>query len=97
MAHDPDYEPPHASSPTATILDNLELFGFEPADGEHDPRPAAENDRIEDAVTEMFGALSAALAATRSATDAPEPHPRRQRGGAAQPAAGAGRLGGEVG
>jgi len=72
MAHDPDYEPPHASSPTATILDNMELFGFDPPEGEHDPRPPAENDRIEGAVAEMFEALSAALADTRSATDAPD-------------------------
>lgn len=66
---DPDFEPPHASSPTAQIVERLELHGFVPSADEPDPRPMPEDDRIEQAVAEAFEAVAAAVAGTRSEPD----------------------------
>jgi len=52
-----DYEPPHASSPTADIIDNLELHGFHPARGEHDSRSMPEPLTVLSALSDVFDAL----------------------------------------
>ena len=60
MATDRDtrnYEPPHASSPTAHIVESLELHGYHPARGEHDPRPMPEPLTLQGALADVFDAL----------------------------------------
>ncbi len=52
-----DYEPPHASSPTAHIVDQLELHGYQPARGDHDPRPMPETVTVQAALADVFDAL----------------------------------------
>jgi len=52
-----DYEPPHASSPTAHIVESLELHGYHPGRGEHDPRPMPEPLTLQGALTDVFDAL----------------------------------------
>jgi hypothetical protein len=64
-----DFEPPHASSPTAHIVSQLELHGYQPSSDEPDPRPAPENNRIEMAVDEVFEVIGATLTDTRSEPD----------------------------
>ena len=39
---DTDYEPPHASSPTDHVLNELQLHGYRPFQDEPDPRPLPE-------------------------------------------------------
>ena len=55
MTHDrapfliPDTETddePHASSPTAHLLDELALYGYRPSQDEPDPRPLPENETV---------------------------------------------------
>jgi len=67
MATDRDnqeYEPPHASSPTAHIVDQLELHGYHPARGEHDPRPMPEPLTVQGALADVFDALVSTLTDT---------------------------------
>ncbi len=52
-----DHELPHESSPTAHIIDELELHGFHPAKGEHDPRPMPEPLTVQGALSDVFDAL----------------------------------------
>jgi len=52
-----DYEPPHASSPTARIVESLELHGYHPGRGEHDPRPMPEPLTLQGALADVFDAL----------------------------------------
>ncbi len=52
-----DYQPPHASSPTAHIVDQLELHGYHPGRGEHDPRPMPEPLTLQGALADVFDAL----------------------------------------
>jgi len=52
-----DYEPPHASSPTAHIVESLELHGYHPGRGEHDPRPMPEPLTLQGALADVFDAL----------------------------------------
>ena len=71
MAHDPnlDFEPPHASSPTAHIVDQIELYGFTPSDDEPDPREPADDSRIAEVIDEAFDSIAAAIRGTRSEPD----------------------------
>ena len=71
MAHEPDldFEPPHASSPTAHIVDQIELFGFTPSDDEPDPREPADDNLIAEVMHEAFGGIAATLRGTRSEPD----------------------------
>ena len=71
MAHDPDldFEPPHASSATAHIVDQIELFGFTPSDDEPDPREPADDTRIAEVMTHAFDAIAATVQGTRSEPD----------------------------
>jgi len=59
-----DYEPPHASSPTARIVDELKLHGYHPTRGEHDPRPMPEPLTVQGALADVFDALVSTLTDT---------------------------------
>ena len=70
MAHDPDFEPRHAASPTAHIVDQLELYGYTPCGDEPDPRDPADHTLVAEAVSTAFDALTGAIRHTRSEPDA---------------------------
>ncbi len=70
MAHDPDFEPQHAASTTAHIVDQLELYGYTPSGDEPDPREPADHAHIAEAVSTAFDALTGAIRHTRSEPDA---------------------------
>ncbi len=42
---EPGFEPPHNSSPTDHVLDELQLYGYRPFQDEPDPRPLPEAQR----------------------------------------------------
>ena len=64
-----DLEPLHASSSTAHVLTELQLFGHRPFQDEPDPRPLPAADAVGGAVADIFDALIATLADTRLAPD----------------------------
>ena len=64
-----DAEPIHTASPTARLLDQLQLHGFHPRPGEPDPRPLPEDKAIEGAVDDIFDALTGTLTDTPLDTD----------------------------
>jgi hypothetical protein len=66
--HD-DIEPTHASSRTAHVLAELQLFGYRPFDDQPDPRPLPEGNMITGAVADIFDALVATLSDTRLEPD----------------------------
>ena len=59
-----DNEPPHSNSPTARIIEDLELHGFHPSRGEHDPRPMPEPRTIRGALADIFDALVSTFTGT---------------------------------
>jgi hypothetical protein len=69
--HD-DIEPPHASSATDLVLNELQLFGYLPLDDQPDPRPLPEGKTIAGAVADIFDALVATLNDTRLEPDLPD-------------------------
>ena len=75
MTHGQDdtgYEPPHAASPTAHILAELQLYGYHPGQDEPDPRPLPEALVIAGAVADIFDAFAATLNDTRLEPDLEE-------------------------
>ena len=75
MTHEHDdtgYEPPHATSPTAHVLAELQLYGFRPGQEEPDPRPLPEALMIAGAVADIFDAFAATLTDTRLEPDLEE-------------------------
>lgn len=52
------------TSPTAEIVERLELHGYRPSPGEHDPRPAPDDIAIEAGLTDVFDALVVMLQGT---------------------------------
>ena len=64
-----DHEPEHAQSPTARLLDELQLFGHRPLKGEPDPRPLPQDHLVRAAVADTFDALVTAFADTRLEPD----------------------------
>ena len=62
-------EPPHASSPTDHVLDELQLYGYRPFQDEPDPRPLPEAQIVAGAVADIFDALVVTLADTRLEPD----------------------------
>ncbi|MBN9885675.1 MULTISPECIES: DUF2493 domain-containing protein [Salipiger] len=62
-AHD-EFEPDHSTSPTAHVIDALELYGYRPAEGEADPRITPEDTAIQGAVADIFDALISTMADT---------------------------------
>lgn len=68
MTTDPTDEPA-AESPTATILHELQLYGFRPFEDEPDPRPLPEGHRVTGALADIFDALVSTLEDTRLEPD----------------------------
>jgi hypothetical protein len=68
MTTDHDHEPA-AESPTATILAELQLYGYRPFQDEPDPRPLPEGHRLTGALADIFDALISTLADTRLEPD----------------------------
>src|SRR6516225_10054664 len=60
---------PNASSPTAHVLTELQLYGWRPFQDEPDPRPLPEARIIGGAVADIFDALIATLRDTRLEPD----------------------------
>ncbi|MDD4616412.1 MAG: DUF2493 domain-containing protein [Alphaproteobacteria bacterium] len=57
-------EPVHTASPTAQLLDELQLHGYRPHNDEPDPRPLPDPDRAEQEISVCVEALSDMLADT---------------------------------
>jgi hypothetical protein len=66
---DHTFEPPHASSATDRVLDELQLYGYRPFQDEPDPRPLPEAQAIAGAVADIFDAMAATLGDTRLEPD----------------------------
>ncbi|MGH6822074.1 MAG: hypothetical protein ACREC4_01070, partial [Methylocella sp.] len=66
---DTEFEPPHSSSPTDHVLNELQLYGYRPFQGEPDPRPLPEGDAVAGAVADIFDALVSTLSDTRLEPD----------------------------
>jgi SLOG family YspA-like protein len=66
---DTEFEPPHSSSPTDHVLQELQLYGHRPFHDEPDPRPLAEGDAVAGAVADIFDALVTTLSDTRLEPD----------------------------
>lgn len=64
-----DYEPPHATTPTAHVIAELQLYGWRPFQDEPDPRPLPEGALIAGAVADIFDALVGTLGDTRLEPD----------------------------
>ena len=60
---------PHASSPSAHVLTELQLYGWRPFQDEPDPRPLPEARVIGGAVADIFDALITTLRDTRLEPD----------------------------
>ena len=63
------FEPPHSSSPTGSLLDELQLHGYRPFQDEPDPRPLPEARTVAGAVADIFDAFVATLGDTRLEPD----------------------------
>ncbi len=59
----------HAVSTTASLLDELQLYGHRPFDDEPDPRPLPDADKLGGAIADIFDALVATLSDTRLEPD----------------------------
>jgi len=55
---DDTFEPGHRSSSTARVIEELELYGYQPFTGEPDPRPLPDTGRIDGAISDMFDILA---------------------------------------
>jgi len=66
---DTEFEPPHSSSPTDHVLNELQLYGFRPFQDEPDPRPLPEGHAVAGAVADIFDALVSTLHDTRLEPD----------------------------
>ena len=64
-----DFEPPHRSSPTDSVLTELQLYGHRPFQDEPDPRPLPDTDAVGGAVADIFDALIVTLGETRLEPD----------------------------
>ena len=62
-AHD-EFDPDHSTSPTGHVVEELELYGYRPAEGEADPRITPEDNAIQGAVADIFDALISTMADT---------------------------------
>jgi hypothetical protein len=60
---------PAELSPTAQVLDELQLYGYRPGADEPDPRPMPEAGPLQGAVADMFDALVATFSDTRMESD----------------------------
>lgn len=62
-------EPEHATSPTGTVIHELQLFGYRPHSDEPDPRPLPDEQTARIAIADMVDALVATLSDTRLEPD----------------------------
>ncbi len=62
----------HAESPSAHLLEELQLYGWRPLADEPDPRPLPDAYRLQGALADMFDALVATLSDTRLEPDLPD-------------------------
>ena len=71
MTNHPDsnYEPRHAASSTASLLGELQLYGYRPFQDEPDTRPMPEERQVGTALADIFDALVATLTDTRLEPD----------------------------
>ena len=60
---------PMASSATAAVLEELQLYGYRPFADEPDPRPLPEADALQGAIADIFDALADTLEDTRLEPD----------------------------
>ncbi|POF33921.1 DUF2493 domain-containing protein [Roseibium marinum] len=60
---------PMASSATAAVLEELQLYGYRPFADEPDPRPLPKADALQGAIADIFEALAATLEDTRLEPD----------------------------
>ena len=65
----PDHEPRHAESSTASLLTELQLYGHRPFQDEPDARPLPEEHIVRTALADIFDALVATLTDTRLEPD----------------------------
>jgi hypothetical protein len=66
---DTEFEPPHGSSPTDHVLNELQLYGYRPFHDEPDSRPLPEGDAVAGTVADIFDALLSTLSDTRLEPD----------------------------
>jgi hypothetical protein len=66
---DTSYEPPHATSLTDHVLNELQLHGYRPCQDEPDPRPLPEARTVAGVIADIFDALVATLSDTRLEPD----------------------------
>jgi len=65
----PDHEPHHAESSTASLLTELQLYGHRPFQDEPDARPLPEERTVRTALADIFDALVSTLTDTRLEPD----------------------------
>ena len=65
----PDHEPHHAESSTASLLTELQLYGHRPFQDEPDARPLPEEHAVRTALADIFDALVSSLTDTRLEPD----------------------------
>jgi YspA, cpYpsA-related SLOG family len=66
---DTEFEPPHSSSPTDHVLNELQLYGYRPFHDEPDQRPLPEGDAVAGAIADIFDAMVSTLSDTRLEPD----------------------------
>ena len=64
-----EQEPHHAESSTASVLTELQLYGYRPFQDEPDPRPLPEETILRGALADIFDALVSSLSDTRLEPD----------------------------
>lgn len=70
--HTDPFEKPHLSqqsSPTAHVIEELQLYGYHPQQDEPDPRPLPDADLIEGTITGLFEMIALAVSNTRLEPD----------------------------
>jgi hypothetical protein len=80
---------PHASSPTAHLLDELALYGYRPSQDEPDPRPLPENETVRAELGAIVDAFASMFTDTRLED---EPSRSRPTATAWNPASGGDRV-----
>src|SRR5260370_3077295 len=66
---DTEFEPPHSSSPTGHVRNELQLYGSRPFHDEPDQRPLPEGDAVAGAIADIFDAMVSTLSDTRLEPD----------------------------
>jgi hypothetical protein len=66
---DTEFEPPHSSSQTDHVLNELQLYGYRPFQDEPDPRQLPEGNAVAGAVADIIDALVSTLTDTRLEPD----------------------------